>query len=182
MSGNSPRFTVPSAEGLSRTLAGGCLVDAVDSVRDISTQLGVRAYRVRLVWTQWSRGLRGEGLETTVFEHLLLPTPRLRGLDAVGNTVLSVGSEESGSVTVDRISARYTEDFLGGQQAPGGESLSEDLQFYWEVEFIRPAGLSAERRRFSVQGVPTLRAAAIEWTVRLVRAYENRARDGVPRG
>jgi hypothetical protein len=112
------------------------------------------------------------------------------------------GMTERGSVTVSQISARYSEDLLAGLAGPFRDpvrpwELADGIEFFWELADERAAGWSAPGRldapwmrqdrdpaprRYQVAGVPQRPAGELGWTVRLVRADGDRARDGRPSG
>jgi hypothetical protein len=156
------------------------LQPCVDNIRDIATQFGARPYQVALVWTRWSSGQRGEGVEEVIREELLLPTPRVVDLTSLGRDLQPVGLDEVGSLRVTEISARYTEDYLVGV-CDNGQAEEPDQSFYWEVRFPRADGLGP-RRRFRPASAPSLEPTKFQWVVRLLKISEDRQRDGDVRG
>jgi hypothetical protein len=148
----------------------------VDAARDIASCLGVRPYQVVVVRTQWSGGLRGEGIEEVIFEEHILPTPLVTGVANTTLTVQPIGSDEVDDVVVKEISGRYTEEYLRGW-GPNGELIPEDQNFYWEIIFPRGL-LEPLRRRYSVRKAPEYEADNVQWTVGLVKSGENRTRSG----
>ena len=158
----------------------GKLIPCVDKIRDLLTVAGLRPYIVRLVYTRWSDGERGWGTEQVVSETDILPTPFVENLDALDTSVTIVGSEEYGSIRVSQISGRFIEDELVGR-LPDGTSIPSDTNFYWEVEFPNKDGqFPGIKRRFEVAGTPTFKPGSFEWVITLVRAGENRTRNGTP--
>lgn len=172
-------FTVLDSVSAGQTLIRS-LVPCVDQIRDLYTSLGARAYQVALIRTQWSGGERGEGQESVVSEELVLPTPLVESVGSVGRSAEQFGLAESGSVTVQQISASYTEDQLVGLGL-GGQRIPDDQSFYWEIRALTPDGTTV-RRRFFPKAVPTLNMLKFEWTVSLEKAGNDRGRDrGEPR-
>lgn len=163
---------------MSRTLIQS-LIPCVDSARDILTRLGARPYTVRLIWTRWSGGERGVGIEEVVRDEPILPTPEV-DLGSLARDAQPVGALDAGSVRVAQISARYTEDFLLGR-ACDGAAIPEDQNFYWEIAQATSDGCTI-RRRFIPSGVPTLEATKFQWTVQLTKVAEDRTRAGDVRG
>lgn len=153
----------------------------VDDLRDIATDLGFRPYVVRLIWTQWSGGRFGHGVEQIVQTEDLLPTPKVESLDPLDTEILPIGAEETGSITVSEISPRYTEDFLSGVFSQQLSAGTPGIQFFWEVEQVLP-NQSGEKRRFTLDRPPSYEATKLQWSVKLIRAYANRARNGDLRG
>ena len=177
------KFTVLGENGapsIPNTLAQR-LIPCVDHIRDLYTKFGVRPYIIRQVWTRWSQGERGEGVEDVVRTVMILPTPRIDALTALDKQSTVIGDEEFGELMVSEISGRYTEDELCGR-GPQGESIADDLNFYYEIEFPDQHNEHgpATRRRFSVSGVPSYSADTFQWKMLLMRAGENRLRNGTP--
>ncbi len=172
-------FTVPQGASIGSSLLAS-LIPCVDSIRDIATQLGARPYQVMLVWTQWSGGERGVGIEDVLREELILPTPKIADLTSVSRDLQPVGMDETGSIRVTEISARYTEDYLFGK-CGDGSSIPEDQNFYWEVRFPREDGCGP-RRRFFPKSAPSLDATNFQWKISLLKISEDRTRAGDPRG
>jgi len=156
------------------------LVPVADQIRDLSTKVGLRPYQVRRVWTIWSGGRRGVGVETLLREELVEPTPKLGALDALTEQVVPVGVDEQGDLVLDKISGTYTEEDLRGfTVTENGEvlRLEQAHQFYYEVEFFTDA-VNSYRRRFYISGTPAYYPGRLCWQVRLTRAREDRTRDG----
>lgn len=172
-------FAVLKHGEYARTLAHK-LVGPANSLRNLLTVFGLRPYVVRLVRTRWSQGERGWGTEEVVEAIDLLPTPKVESLDTLDNVTQVVGSDEYGSLRVSQINGELTEDQICGR-GPQGEPIPESDNFYWEIEFPNPSGMfPGERRRFELSGTPTFEAGKLQWVVQLVRAGENRTREGTP--
>lgn len=167
-------------DSLCGTLAGD-LFCAVDDIRDIATQLGTRPYIVSLVWTRWSRGKTGTGVEEVVLVERLLPTPKIPDLEPLDTEVLAIGTEEIGSISVNEISPRYTEDFLKGIVAGNPRLAGNGIEFFWEVQLLKDVGRPGMRRRFTMIDTPSYDTTKLQWSVRLKRAYQNRTQGGIPR-
>lgn len=176
------KFTDLSGVDLSRTLARK-LIPVVDTLRDLRTKFGMRPYEVHIVRTRWTGGARGLGEEYRVSDVPLLPTPRLIDLSTLSEVVSPVGIDEIGSVTLDEISGRYSEDLLACRDEDG-TTTDEDLNIFYEVIFPVPDGSDsggAPRRRFFPVSAPHYTAGRFEWVVRLERARADHFRgDTVP--
>lgn len=172
-------FTRLSPLSFQRTLARR-FIPLADSLRDLLTFFGLRAYQVRLVRTQWTGRRRGAGEEQVIEETLLEPTPKIGDLTSLTEVLQPGGIDEIGTLEVSQISGRYTEDQLRGL-GPGGEDIPPDQQFYWEIEFFKTDGEGNVRRRFYVRGTPNYYPGRLQWVVRLERSHEDRDRDGTPR-
>ena len=174
-------FTVLGDGEYAHTLAYR-LTPCVDRIRDLNTRFGVRPYIVRIVSTRWSSGYRDLGTEEVVSSIHILPTPKvdLDALNAMDNRTILVGSEEFGQVRLTEISSAFTEDQLMGRGGHG-EQIESDINFYYEFEFPNADGsFPGVKRRFEVAGTPVYKPEHFAWEVELVRAGENRTRDGTP--
>lgn len=172
-------FASPGSVAWCETLVGS-LTCTVDRARDLYTRLGARSYTVALVWTRWSGGVRGEGVEEVLCRREILPTPKVSGLYSVDRVTESIGSLEEGSLSVSEISLRFTEDDLTGLTGGPGNwaAIPEDTAFYWEVTAVS-AGCPAHRR-FSLATPPTRDVVGFQWKIRLSRAFGDRLRNGEP--
>jgi hypothetical protein len=173
-------FALQDEGTIQNSLAAG-LIHVADQARQIAVCLGTRPYRVTLVWVRWSGGRRGVGVEEIAREETILPTPLVRWFDGpLERDLWEVGATEVGTVQVQQISGRYSEDFLVGRDDAG--LLGDDIDFFWEVQFLPPGGVPGaapmKRRRFVVKTIPAYRAEDIEWRVALVRHTGDRTRDG----
>lgn len=172
-------FTVLQGTAIDQTVIAS-LTGAVDLIRDIKTQLGARPYTVALIWTRWSGGERGLGMEEVTRVVPVLPTPKVSDLTSVGTSVTPVGTEEEGGIRVTEISPRFTEDTLNGID-DDGTPVPQDQNFYWEIVFLRSDGPGV-RRRFTPKGTPSYNPLKFGWTVDLQKQYDDRARNTDPDG
>lgn len=173
-------FSVATPDLIKRSL-GQRLVNVVDRTRDINTRLGFRPYRVRIIRTRCSGPRRGMGPEAVIDEMELLPTPMVVDLKSLSEVVTSIGVNDEGTVQLQYISGRYTEEQLIGV-GPDGSDVAPNETVYYEIEFFRRDGRPSEKRRFVRDSVPDYSASGVQWTVNLVNALKNRSRDGEPRG
>lgn len=173
-------FTVPTPQLVAKSL-GQRLVPVVDNARDLLTRFGLRPYRVKIIRVRFAGPRRGMGPEAVVHELELLPTPKVVDMSSLVEVVTAVGVNEQGSVQLQKISGRYTEEQLVGV-GPDGAQVAPNETVYYEIEFFRRDGLPSEKRRFVRDVVPTYNATSVEWMVTLVNVLEKRGRDGEPRG
>lgn len=159
------------------------LTKVADDIRQLNTTFGIRPYRVFLVHVQWSGAVRGSGQGIEIARRELLPTPRVKNMESLPEILRSTGLTEEGSITVDQISAKYSEDDLAGRtpdlQDPSKPITSAaNVEFYWEVVENRVALPLAKRRRFTTNGVPELSRGGFQWSVSLIRQDVDRQRNG----
>jgi hypothetical protein len=145
----------------------------VDSLRQVQTDLGLRVYQVRLIWTRWLGGSRGRGEEYVWHEELLTPTPKVADLSALSRRAAQPGGVEEGGLMISEISPRYSEATLLGTFAdvvPG-----PDTNFFWEVQSPARDGSPTVARRFFPSGPPAFVPERFMWTIKLSRAQGDRA-------
>lgn len=155
------------------------LGETVDSLRQLYTDFGLRPYRVFSVVYEWSGGDVGRGLPRVISEQEMLPTPRVIETSGVSGELRSAGLVERGTVRLEQVSPRYTEDqvrllFFQYPLPPG-------KQGFIEMRIDSRDG-STERRRFIVRGIPFRDAQGFQWRVTLLRQDEDRTRSGLPAG
>lgn len=177
------RRPAPLAPGrASRTLAHR-LAAKVDRVRQVATRLGVRPYRVFLVWTRWTGEEEGEGERVRVLEHEILPTPLVSDLSSIALSPMSAGALPVGSLRVTEVSALLTADVLKGLRKPSAAGASEpeigdDEDFFYEVVEDDRSGASVERRKMRLAADPFLDAQNVQWILLLERRGADDDRSG----
>lgn len=153
------------------------LIPVADKLRDLHTRFGGRVYNVRIIRTQWSGGSRGVGRETITSVTDIRPTPRVMDLSSLQEITTPIGLNESGSVQVNQISGRFTEEILLGidpelKQPPRNENI------FYEIEFPRADGKSSTKRRFHIRAAPSYDPYGFQWSITLEKADEDRDREG----
>jgi hypothetical protein len=171
------RFTEVTSSQAKKTLARR-FVPLADSLRDLLTKFGLRAYKVTIIRVEWSGGKRGRGTPGIIEERTILPTPKISSFDALTELVQPVGLEELGSVELSQISGTFTEEQLRGTSNEG-DSIPQNQEFFYEVEFFPHEGPS-QKRRFYPRSAPTYFPGRLQWSIRLEKANEDRARNGDP--
>lgn len=172
----APKFTTVTSKQAASTLARK-FIPLADSLRDLLTKFGLRSYKVSMVRVRWSGGARGAGTPTVELEEVMLPTPKLSGLDALTEINQPIGLDELGSIELSQISGRYSEDQLLGF-APGGRDIEPDVEFFYEIEFFPSADGPSHRRRFNPRSAPTYHAGGLQWSIRLEKGNADRERNG----
>lgn len=155
------------------------LIPVANKLRQQFEKFGLRPYRVLLVKTRWSGGVRGEGQEEVTQERELRPTPLVSALDALTETVFPIGDLEQGSLSVTEINGLETEDSLRGFSVDG-LPLGPDEQVFFEIEFLKGGRQPSDRRRFTLRGVPTYASDEFMWKLRLERSFADRTQQGAP--
>lgn len=170
-------FTIPTQHSIAVSIVRK-LHPVADGLRDLQTRLGMRGYRVRLLRTRWTGGVRGRGDEVVVMSRDILPVPKLSELDALSDTLQAIGLDEVGTITMSEISSRYTEEFLRGYD-DDGTPAPRDENVYYEIEFIRPDSGLSDKRRFYPVSAPWLDlTGSLGWQLKLERSHEDRTRTG----
>jgi hypothetical protein len=157
------------------------LIDVADGLRDLYTTFGLRPYRVQLVRSRWTHGVRGQGVEQIISAIAVLPTPLLSDMTTLAEINSAIGADETGEVLLSQVSGSFTEDQLRGHPRDG-EPVPVDEQFYYEIEFP-PAcrGDAGEKRRFTLKSAPMYYADRFQWNIRLEKQRQDRGRNGDPR-
>jgi hypothetical protein len=165
-----------------RTIAAR-IAPRIDRVRQIATRLGIRPYRVMLVWTRFDGAERGEGDEVEARRIEILPTPKVEDLSAVTLNPLAAGVLPMGTIRVSEVSATMTSDLLNGRWVPRQheEHLPEPYAFYYEVVEDGRGDSPAARQRYRLAAQPFLKADDVQWVLLLERVSEDAHRDGTSR-
>lgn len=159
------------------------LVPVVDKIRQLYTNFGVRPYRVFMVHVQWSGDRIGDGVPRELSRREILPTPRVGDISGTTEMLRASGLTEEGGISVDQISAKYTEDDLLGRtpdlQDPAMPRTGlRQMEFYWEVVENRPSSPTPVRRDYAPSTAPALSRDGFQWRVNLAKRVFDRARDG----
>ncbi len=167
----------------------------VDRIRQLATRLGIRPYRVFLVWTRATGAVVGEGEENIFARVEILPTPRV-DLSAMVRRPWTMGILPEGTCRVDRVSVAFTNDQLKGLVIPAprcrsatfeGQLLAgdwvkpqsdEQCDFFYEVVEDGRGDELPERRRFRLYGEPVRDAGNVSWSLMLEPASDPLGRDG----
>ena len=169
-------FARPTGAQLGGSLAQR-LIPIADRIRDLKVRFGFPPYEITNLRVSSSGGKRGIGVPQLVHELPLLPVPKIQDLGSLAEIVSPVGLVESGSILVSEISGAYSEDVLLGRDGDGN-SVDADQEVLYEIEFTRPDGHEGERRRFNPASAPYYDAERVQWSLRLEKAMQNRARSG----
>ena len=172
-----PPFTRLTPPQMRRTL-GQALLPVADTLRNLLTDFGLSPYTVKLIFTRWSTGERGEGVEIVISEMPIVPTPKITDLTAVTTILTASGLAEQGEIMLSKISGTYTEEQLRGIW-PDGRPTDGDTQFFYEIQFNEvQTGVPGERRRFFPTSAPYFDAPALQWRVNLRKQRDDRTRSG----
>lgn len=147
----------------------------VDRLRQFSTKFGLRSRRVFLVWTHFTGEERGEGEERLVARVELLPTPKVSELVGQQLVLYAGGVLPTGTMRVERISARFTEAQLTGRAIPGreeGDAVPQPYDFFYEMVEDGRDGLSPLPFRYRLLGAPSRKEGGVSWTLLLERQQE----------
>ena len=175
-----PKPSALSATQAKRTLAHR-LVGRVDRVRQIATRLGVRPYRVALVWTTFTGEERGEGREVEVKRIELLPTPKVESLDNILFNPMSIGVMPVGLIRLSLVSGSYTSDQLSGNWVPTPhETPPGQYSFYYEIQEDGRGDPDPVPMRYRLAARPMRRAGQVAWNIMLERTGSDHDNDMAP--
>jgi hypothetical protein len=146
---------------------------AVDRIRQLATDLGVRPYQVWLVHWRWP-GKRGLGKPIEIHREEILPTPRVQDMLSTSFAVSAFGMSEGGGLFIDQVSQRYSEADLTGRtpdliDPARTQTSSGNVEFFWEVRERRQTTPPTKPRRYVPSGVPMLNRTGMHWRVNLTK-------------
>jgi hypothetical protein len=165
-----PKPVALTAAQAKRSLAHR-IAPRIDKVRQIATKLGLRPYRVALVWTAFDGSERGEGTEVEVKRIELLPTPKLQGMDGVMLNPFTIGLVPIGMVRLKLVSATYTFDVLSGFWVPEQHEkhIPQPINFRYEVVEDGRGDSVPKVQKFRLAAKPERQAGSVSWLVLLER-------------
>jgi hypothetical protein len=175
-----------TADQAAKTMIGrmSSRLTGIANVRQIATRLGARPYRCFLVWTSFSGGERGEGIEIEKKRVELLPTPMVQSLDNVALQPAFAGMIKVGDVALSEVHPGYAIADLEGTSFPGAaaDDYPEEVSFFYEiVPDGRDGTPDQPRYKFRPMAQPHFDAEELEWRVKLTKISEDR-RPGPPDG
>lgn len=143
------------------------LQPVIDQANRVSHELGIRPYRVFLVWQERDRQRNWQ----QVARKELMPV-RVIGLDGVDLALSQAGVNAEGAITLREVSPALTnEDELRGYlEGQDWASQTSDREFFYEVQMSQrcPEGQTPKHRRFILASEPFLRGEFGEFRVRLI--------------
>lgn len=155
-----------------------------DNVRQLATKLGIRPYRVFLVWSQYDGQVRGEGNESVIARVEVLPTPRVSELTSVQLALYGAGNLPTGTLRIDQISvAKWNEAQLMGRALPtdtDAEHIPPHYDFWYEIVEDGRGGNEPMRTRYRLLGVPFRNAGGVQWGVLVERQQDDATPNGQP--
>lgn len=190
---NAPENELPQLAGavrplrpdqLRQTLASK-LVPVVDKIRQLNATFGTRPYRVFLVHVLWSGGRIGSGTPAEVSRREILPTPKVVDLSSTVEMISAFGRTEDGSVVVEEISDKFSEDdLMGGTpdlvDAANPNTGRSNAEFFWETQEQRNTSPVPVVRHYVPAGAPT-RKPPMGWRISLNKRDADRTRpQGAP--
>jgi hypothetical protein len=158
------------------------LIPIVDSARQLINNFGLCPYRVFLIHVLWPSGRRGVGNPVVISNRELLPAPKVVDMSATTEILQAFGRSEDGGLSVERISARYSEDDLLGV-TPDLKDLVPDstdtanVDFFYEVQEARPTSPQPASRRYVPSSVPMLSRGGLSWKIALTKQDYDRDRN-----
>lgn len=184
---NAPEQELPQLAGAVRPMRpdearrslASKLVPVVDKLRQLSTEFGMRPYRVFLVHVLWSGGRLGAGTPSEISRREILPTPKVIDLSSTTELLSAFGRTEDGSLIVDEISEKYSEDDLLGATPdlvdPAVPNTGRaNAEFFWEVQEQRETSPVPVVRHYIVASAP-MRKPPMGWRISLAKRDADRA-------
>ncbi len=165
-----------------RTIAAS-LGSVLDDARQAIVDAGLRPYNVDLVWTRWSGGQRGVGVETEAARVPVAPSP-IVDLSGIEFDLRSAGYKETGTTRVQKVSVTFTADELNGLiserlcQLHDLTEVPQPYEFYYEIREDGRGDTKPVRQRFRIAGTPNLQPFG--WSVSLERVDVDPKRNGKP--
>jgi len=195
-----PRVRPLNPQQAARTFANR-FARTADNLRQLNTSFGLRPTRVFLVWTRWSGSVRGEGEELVVRQVEILPTPKVKSLDAVTFSIFHAGTVPVGSVRLSEVSVSFTYDNLVGhamppcddpcakcsksvdacgcpKEPPHADQIAQPNDFFYELAEDGRGDNPPVRQKFRPLSYPWRNAGNVEWQIMLEKIAEDRGRDG----
>jgi len=178
----NPRAVTPNLDGaLHRNPRPECsLVESmapiVDEMRQMLVDAGLRYYEVFTVVVRWSGGERHRGTPQVLSEQPFLPIPEVSGTSGVDRELRPGGSVRRGGIWLRKLSPRYTSDDI---LLLFPRELRPDEEHFIEVRGDSRDGANTPRDRYVIVGRPERKAWG--WEVRLLKADEDRTRQGAVR-
>lgn len=155
------------------------LQPVVDEARRVQHELGMRPYRVFLVWQQ--RDVQRVWQEVARIE--LMPV-RVSDLSDVDLDLTRAGIAPSGALVLREVSPQQVdEQTLRGWRDGAQWATTDSREFFYEVVMHErcPGGTKARRQRYTIATQPFLNGARLEWKVGLVSQIIARTDEGVDR-
>lgn len=154
------------------------ITPAIDSARQVATEIGARPYQVFLVWGTWGGKERGEGTFAELARLQLLPNPKVETVQFT-NTPYSAGQLPVGALRVSGISSTYTQPVLQGDRFPNGHEFDKQNRrndFFYEITIDdRTPSEDPERARMRLLSGPTLMPTRVSWEMQLERSSDDRS-------
>ena len=167
---------VPVEESEFQCSLGVRLQPAIDRSRRVAHTLGMRPYRVFLVWQE----RRNQRKFVEVARCELIPV-RVQAMDSLELELTQAGLTHARMIKLREISpALVDEDILRGH-LDGKPWTGNDREFFYEVVMFRRCSTDPPRirRRFILGNVPHFEATAFEFKVGLMDQLIDRTREGV---
>lgn len=171
--GNEPVSDAEYARSL-----GVCLQDSLDQARRLQHELGLRAYRVKLVWVKRDRRQR---YSETLREVELVPV-NISSFTGIGWQANFLGMDnDQGELVLTEISPAQV-DFDDLQGKWEGEDPPHDVRFFYEIQQLQrcEGGPPIKPGRYTPASLPAYLADDFQWTIVLTSQIVHRGAEGTP--
>jgi hypothetical protein len=150
-----------------------------DRARNIPTRMGLRPYRVFMVWETFASGERGAGRARELARVELLPVPEVVSLDNVALRASEAGVVRLGMLQLKGVSTcSYTRDQLEGHTLPveAQDTLPANVVFRYEIVEDGRGDAKPTRDRFRLAVTPHRDTNSIDWRITLERVGDDAPR------
>lgn len=166
----------PVTDAQYRCSLGVSLQGTVDGARRVVHALGLRPYRVALVWAE-----RGARERYRAIRELELTPVQVTPVEDLEYGLTQAGRQVDGTLVVSQISPAQVQEWELRGKVNGGEDPPDDVEFFWEItrhprcpdDRVRPG-------RYTPVGLPGYDGPGFQWVVTLAAQQNPRAPDGTP--
>ncbi len=160
-------YNIPNTDKSLEGSLGVCLQPVIDGARGIIHDLGLRGYRVFLIWQK-----RDNKQRFVEFKRIQLYPVKVTSLTGVGWQSSPSGMLQQGEITISEISPAQADGrTLFGQVQELNYSLDPDIEFFYEVQprdRCASDALGVQPARFTPSSLPYYDAEGFQWVVDLV--------------
>lgn len=162
---------LPVSDSAYQNSLGVCLQDVVDQARHIQHELGLRPYRVTVLWLRRDRQQRF----SEVVRSLELVPVQISSLASVDRPLGPSGANVEGEILLTEISPTQADyDTLLGKLE--GEDPPDDVSFFYEIQQMPRCSSSTPIApgRYAPSSIPYFDAEQFQWVIGLTAQQQPR--------